>query len=57
MIGAAGSAFIINDAATNLPRAVVAKVRAYLAGAAADVIEVRSHGNSDYITKFSINPQ
>ncbi|KAA0712317.1 Vitellogenin [Triplophysa tibetana] len=40
MIGAAGSAFIINDAATILPRAVVAKVRAYLAGAAADVIEV-----------------
>ncbi|XP_049321622.1 vitellogenin-like isoform X3 [Astyanax mexicanus] len=40
MVGAAGSAFIINDAATILPRAVVAKTRAYLAGAAADVLEV-----------------
>ncbi|XP_051977952.1 vitellogenin-like [Xyrauchen texanus] len=40
MIGAAGSAYIINDAATILPRAVVAKARAYLAGAAADVLEI-----------------
>ncbi len=40
MVGAAGSAYMINDAATILPRAVVAKARAYLAGAAADVLEV-----------------
>lgn len=40
MVGAAGSAYMINDAATILPRAVVAKARAYLAGAAADLIEV-----------------
>ncbi|XP_043078191.1 vitellogenin-like [Puntigrus tetrazona] len=40
MVGAAGSAYMINDAATILPRAVVAKARAYLAGAAADVIEI-----------------
>ncbi|XP_056614208.1 vitellogenin-like isoform X2 [Triplophysa dalaica] len=40
MIGAAGSAYMINDAATILPRAVVAKARAYLAGAAADVFEI-----------------
>ncbi|XP_067272219.1 vitellogenin-like isoform X1 [Pseudorasbora parva] len=40
MIGAAGSAYMINDAATILPRAVVAKARAYLAGAAADVLEI-----------------
>ncbi|KAL7866734.1 hypothetical protein AOLI_G00145480 [Acnodon oligacanthus] len=40
MAGAAGTAFIINDAATIVPRAVVAKARAYLAGAAADVLEV-----------------
>ncbi|KAK2907072.1 hypothetical protein Q8A67_006057 [Cirrhinus molitorella] len=40
MVGAAGSAFMINDAATILPRAVVAKARAYLAGAAADVLEI-----------------
>ncbi|KAL0160021.1 hypothetical protein M9458_043746, partial [Cirrhinus mrigala] len=39
MIGAAGSAYMINDAATILPRAVVAKARAYMAGAAADVLE------------------
>ncbi|XP_067272221.1 vitellogenin-like [Pseudorasbora parva] len=40
MIGAAGSAYMINDAATILPRAVVAKARGYLAGAAADVLEI-----------------
>ncbi|XP_048022072.1 vitellogenin-like [Megalobrama amblycephala] len=40
MIGAAGSAYMINDAATILPRAVVAKARAYLAGATADVLEI-----------------
>uniref|UniRef100_A0A673KQ18 Vitellogenin-like n=1 Tax=Sinocyclocheilus rhinocerous TaxID=307959 RepID=A0A673KQ18_9TELE len=40
MVGAAGSAYMINDAATILPRAVVAKARAYLAGAAADVLEI-----------------
>lgn len=40
MVGAAGSAYMINDAATILPRVVVAKARAYLAGAAADVAEV-----------------
>uniref|UniRef100_A0AAR2IMM4 Vitellogenin domain-containing protein n=1 Tax=Pygocentrus nattereri TaxID=42514 RepID=A0AAR2IMM4_PYGNA len=40
MTGAAGTAFIINDAATIVPRAVVAKARAYLAGAAADVVEI-----------------
>lgn len=43
MVGAVGSAFIINDAATILPRAVVAKARAYIAGAVADVIEVSSY--------------
>ncbi|XP_067252451.1 vitellogenin [Chanodichthys erythropterus] len=43
MVGAVGSAFIINDVATVLPRAVVAKARAYLAGAATDVIEVSSY--------------
>lgn len=40
MLGAAASAFYMNDAATMLPRSVVAKTRAYLAGAAADVLEV-----------------
>lgn len=40
MMGAAASAFYINDAATVLPRAIVAKVRTYMAGAYADVLEV-----------------
>ncbi|XP_073718319.1 vitellogenin [Misgurnus anguillicaudatus] len=67
MIGAAGSAYMINDAATILPRAVIAKTRAYLAGAAADVLEigVRTEGiqealqqspaadqSADHITKI-----
>lgn len=41
MIGAAASAFYINDAATVMPKAVVAKARTYIAGAYADVLEVR----------------
>lgn len=40
MAGAAASAFIINDAATILPRALIAKVHAYIVGAAANVLEV-----------------
>ncbi|XP_030640291.1 vitellogenin-like isoform X1 [Chanos chanos] len=53
MAGAAGSAFLINDAATILPRAVVAKARAYLAGAAADVLEVgvRTDGLQEALLK------
>ncbi|KAL1251198.1 hypothetical protein QQF64_018994 [Cirrhinus molitorella] len=53
MVGAVGSAFMINDAATILPRAVVAKARAYLAGAAADVLEigVRTEGIQEALLK------
>ncbi|XP_030640314.1 vitellogenin-like [Chanos chanos] len=53
MAGAAGGAFLINDAATILPRAVVAKARAYLAGAAADVLEVgvRTEGLQEALLK------
>ncbi|XP_046713433.1 vitellogenin-like isoform X1 [Silurus meridionalis] len=53
MVGAAGSAYLINDAATILPRAVIAKARAYLAGAAADVIEVgiRTEGLQEALQK------
>lgn len=40
MLGAAASTFYINDAATIMPRALVARTSAYLAGAAADVLEV-----------------
>ncbi|NP_001096141.1 vitellogenin 7 precursor [Danio rerio] len=55
MIGAAGSAYMINDAATILPRAIVAKARTYLAGAAADVIEfgVRTGGIHEALLKSS----
>nr|UPC69856.1 vitellogenin Ao1 [Opsariichthys bidens] len=53
MIGVAGSAYMINDAATILPRAVVAKARAYLAGASADVAEigVRTEGIQEALLK------
>ncbi|XP_058617380.1 vitellogenin-like [Onychostoma macrolepis] len=53
MVGAAGSAYMINDAATILPRAVVAKTRAYLAGVAADVLEigVRTEGIQEALLK------
>ena len=40
MMGAAASAFLINDVETLLPRGFVAKARTYLAGAYADVLEV-----------------
>ena len=39
-IGAAASAFYINEAASILPKAVIAKVRTYLIGAATDAVEV-----------------
>ncbi|KAL0160020.1 hypothetical protein M9458_043745, partial [Cirrhinus mrigala] len=53
MVGAAGSAFMINDAATILPKMIVAKARAYLAGAAADVLEVgiRTDGIQEALLK------
>nr|BAE43870.1 vitellogenin [Pagrus major] len=53
MIGAAASAFYINDAATILPRSFVAKTSAYLAGAAADVLEVgvRTEGLQEALLK------
>lgn len=42
MNGDAASAFYINDAATVFPRAVVAKAHTYFAGAATDVLEVKT---------------
>ncbi|XP_056303589.1 vitellogenin [Danio aesculapii] len=53
MAGAVGSAFFLNDATTILPRAVVAKVHAYLAGVAADVLEVgiRTDGIQEILLK------
>lgn len=43
MLGAAATAFYINNAASILPRAVMVKANAYLSGAAADVLEVKKH--------------
>lgn len=59
MIGAAGSAYIVNDGATILPRAFVAKARAYLAGAAADVLEigVRTEGIQEALQKSPAGDQ
>ncbi|KAF3690857.1 Vitellogenin-1 Vitellogenin I [Channa argus] len=53
MLGAATSAFFINDAATILPKSIVAKASAYLAGAAADVLEVgvRTEGLQEALLK------
>ncbi|XP_053287447.1 vitellogenin-1 [Pleuronectes platessa] len=53
MIGAAASAFYINDAATLLPRSFVAKAGAFLSGAAADVVEVgvRTEGLQEALLK------
>lgn len=41
MLGAAATAFYINDAATFLPKTVVAKTRAFLAGGTAEALEVK----------------
>lgn len=43
MVGAAANIYMINDATSIIPRAIVAKTRAYLAGAAADILEVNYH--------------
>lgn len=41
MLGAAASAFYMNDVGTIMPRSIMAKTSAYMAGAAADVVEVK----------------
>ncbi|XP_054645281.1 vitellogenin-2-like [Dunckerocampus dactyliophorus] len=58
MVGAAVSAFYVNDAATVLPRTVVAKARTYMAGAYADVIEigVRTEGIQEALLKIKDLP-
>ncbi|XP_034002721.1 vitellogenin-2-like [Trematomus bernacchii] len=58
MIGAAASAFYVNDAATLLPRAIVAKARTYFAGAYADVLEVgvRTEGVQEALLKIKDVP-
>ncbi|XP_030584070.1 vitellogenin-like [Archocentrus centrarchus] len=40
MLGAAASAYYINDAATIMPKSIAAKTKAFFAGAAADILEV-----------------
>ncbi|XP_042372245.1 vitellogenin-2-like [Plectropomus leopardus] len=59
MMGAAASAFYVNDAATVLPRAIVAKARTYLAGAYADVLElgVRTEGIQEALLKIPEAPE
>ncbi|XP_041790599.1 vitellogenin-2-like [Chelmon rostratus] len=59
MMGAAASAFYVNDAATLLPRAIVAKARTYLAGAYADVLElgVRTEGIQEALLKIHEAPE
>nr|ADZ57173.1 vitellogenin Ab [Morone saxatilis] len=59
MMGAAASAFYVNDAATVLPRAIVAKARTYLAGAYADVLElgVRTEGVQEALLKIHEAPE
>lgn len=52
MFGAAASAFFINDAATILPRSIVVKTSAYLAGAAADVLEVKEKENLRHLITY-----
>ncbi|XP_038855683.1 vitellogenin isoform X2 [Salvelinus namaycush] len=58
-IGAAASAFYINDAATIFPRTVVGKARTYFAGAAADVLEVgvRTEGIQEALLKIPTDPE
>ncbi|XP_061635716.1 vitellogenin-2-like isoform X2 [Phyllopteryx taeniolatus] len=58
MVGAAASAFYVNDAATVLPRTIMAKARTYLAGAYADVIEigVRTEGIQEALLKVQDLP-
>ncbi|XP_061680337.1 vitellogenin-2-like isoform X2 [Syngnathoides biaculeatus] len=58
MVGAAASAFYVNDAATVLPRSIMAKARTYLAGAYADVIEVgvRTEGIQEALLKVQELP-
>ncbi|KAM7387895.1 hypothetical protein PAMP_024106 [Pampus punctatissimus] len=53
MLGAAASTFYINDAATILPKSIVAKASAYIAGAAADILEVgvRTEGIQEALLK------
>uniref|UniRef100_A0A8C5NGU6 Vitellogenin-1-like n=1 Tax=Gouania willdenowi TaxID=441366 RepID=A0A8C5NGU6_GOUWI len=53
MVGAAASAFYINDAATIMPRSIVAKTTAYFTGVAADVLEVgvRAEGIQEALAK------
>ncbi|XP_053712740.1 vitellogenin-2-like [Synchiropus splendidus] len=59
MMGAAASAFYMNDAATVMPKAVVAKARTYLAGAYADIFEfgVRTEGVQEALMKIEDAPE
>ncbi|XP_061594362.1 vitellogenin-2-like [Cololabis saira] len=59
MVGAAASAYYINDAATVLPRTLMARARTYLAGAYVDVVEVgvRTEGVQEALLKIRDTPE
>uniref|UniRef100_A0A3P9D6E7 Vitellogenin domain-containing protein n=1 Tax=Maylandia zebra TaxID=106582 RepID=A0A3P9D6E7_9CICH len=40
MLGAAATAYYINDAATIMPKSITSRIKAFFAGAAADILEV-----------------
>lgn len=41
MLGAAATAYYINDAATIMPKSITSRIKAFFAGAAADILEVK----------------
>lgn len=41
MLGAAATAYYINDAATIMPKSITTRIKAFFAGAAADILEVK----------------
>ncbi|KAM9761569.1 vitellogenin 2 [Menidia menidia] len=55
MLGAAASAYYINDAATVMPRSIMAKTRTYVAGIYIDIFEVgvRTEGVQEALLKVS----
>uniref|UniRef100_A0A3Q3AFJ4 Vitellogenin-2-like n=1 Tax=Kryptolebias marmoratus TaxID=37003 RepID=A0A3Q3AFJ4_KRYMA len=59
MMGAAASAYYINDVATVLPRNIMAKTRTYFAGAHADVFEfgARTEGLQEALLKIRDVPE
>ncbi|MBN3313261.1 VIT protein, partial [Atractosteus spatula] len=59
MAGAAASLYIINDAASIVPRALVSKIRGYFSGVAADLLEfgVRAEGLDEVLLRKHVSVQ